>query len=139
VATYILDTTTFSHYQRSHPVVLSQLSAHSSDTVGVTSVNIQEALGGWYQLIARSKSPSAVELASKLLAETVIGLASFEIFPLTVPAIHRYEQLLKLKLNVGGQDLRIAAIALELGAVVVTNNAVDFGRIPGLAWEDWTV
>ena len=41
------------------------------------------------------------------------------------------------KLNVGGMDLRIAAIALENNATVVTRNVVDFQRIPGLLIEDW--
>jgi tRNA(fMet)-specific endonuclease VapC len=54
-------------------------------------------------------------------------------------AIVRFQSLLKLKLNIGRNDLRIGAIALETNAVVVTANTRDFGRIPGLVIEDWTV
>ena len=54
-------------------------------------------------------------------------------------AILRFEQLVALRLNVGKMDLRIAAIALEYGAVVVTRNQRDFGRVPSLMIEDWTV
>lgn len=55
------------------------------------------------------------------------------------PAILRFENLRSLRLNVGLLDLRIAAVALENGLTVVTRNRRDFGRVPGLATEDWSV
>lgn len=36
-------------------------------------------------------------------------------------------------------SLKIASIALELGAVAVTANTRDFGRVPGLAVENWAM
>ena len=66
-------------------------------------------------------------------------LAKFPIYPITESAIATFDGLLRAKLNVSGNDLRIAAIALELGTTVVTNNLRDFGRVPGLRVEDWSV
>jgi tRNA(fMet)-specific endonuclease VapC len=51
----------------------------------------------------------------------------------------RFRELKALRLNVGPNDLRIAAIALGYGAMVVTRNMRDFERIPGLRCEDWSV
>lgn len=38
---------------------------------------------------------------------------------------------------IGGNDLWIAAHALELNLVLVTNNTREFGRIPQLKLENW--
>lgn len=40
---------------------------------------------------------------------------------------------------IGSNDLMIAAIALTHELTVVTNNCEEFGRVPGLRVEDWTV
>ena len=48
--------------------------------------------------------------------------------------------LARLKPNaqpIGPYDLMLAAQALRLGAVLVTNNTAEFGRVPSLVVEDW--
>jgi tRNA(fMet)-specific endonuclease VapC len=48
--------------------------------------------------------------------------------------------LARLKPNaqpIGPYDLMLAAQALRLGAVLVTNNIMEFARVPGLGAENW--
>ncbi len=40
---------------------------------------------------------------------------------------------------IGNNDMMIAAHALSLGATVVTHNAREFARVPGLSVENWQV
>lgn len=38
---------------------------------------------------------------------------------------------------IGDMDMLIAAHALSVGAIVVTNNTREFARVPGLELENW--
>lgn len=75
--------------------------------------------------------------ASRRVCRCWRSLRSF--LPFTEAAIARYDDLVALKLNVGKNDLRIAAITLEHGGTLVSRNLRDFQRVPGLTVEDWSV
>lgn len=136
---YFLDTSTLSLLQRNNPTVSAARANHGSDTVAITTVNVEEVIGGWFALLRRVKSKRHEALAAQSLAEAMHFLSQFPIFSMTEQTLDRFDQLVRMKLNVGKMDLRIAALALEYGATDVTNNIRDFGRVPGLSWEDWSV
>lgn len=52
---------------------------------------------------------------------------------------HIRAHLKKLGAMIGGNDLFIAAHARSLGLILVTHNTGEFGRIPRLVVEDWTI
>ncbi len=138
MAVYLLDTTTLTHLQRKHPRVTAAVRNHAGDIVVITSVNVEEVIGGWFTLLRRARTNSQEAFASENLAQATMHIALFPVLAATEKALDRFDHLVRLKLNVGKMDLKIAAIALELDATVVTNNAIDFGRVPNLKWEDWS-
>ena len=86
----------------------------------------------------RAKKPAIVANVYERMARTVLfnsRLPTILAFPEL--AILRYESLKRAKVRIGKTDLRIAAIALEMNAIV-TCNVRDFGEIPGLTMEDWS-
>ncbi len=136
---YVLDTDTLSLWQRGHPKVTAEVSRRSPQELAVTVISVQEQLNGRFRVLRRAKRADQVALAYRNLTETVRFFARVAIISFEEPAVLRFEQLRKLKLRVGPMDLRIAAIALEHGATVVTHNLTDFQRIPGLTIVGWSV
>ncbi len=55
---------------------------------------------------------------------------------LAIPAEVRVA-LEKLGMTIGPLDILIAGTAVSRGAWLVTNNAAEFGRVPGLRVKDW--
>ena len=86
----------------------------------------------------KAKKPAALAAVYERMAQTVVFLGHLPIISFTVPAIDCYESLKRLKLKVKKTDLRIAAIAREHNAILVSRNSRDFARIPGLRLEDWS-
>src|SRR5438093_1112821 len=137
MAIFLLDTDILSLYQRNHPQVLEAIANHSTDQLCLSSISIEEQISGWSGLSRSAKSHHDQEQAAILLATVAVSWNRFAIVPITEPALRRFDILVRAKLNVRYNDLRIAAIALEHGATVVTSNRRDFGRVPGLLIEDW--
>jgi tRNA(fMet)-specific endonuclease VapC len=136
---YILDTDTVSHFRRYHPLVLARVRQARPATVSASAITVEEQIDGWYHRLKHARVPQDIEDHYRRLLATVVFFGKFPVIEYTVPAIQRFEMLKKAKLNIRANDMRIGAIALEAGATVVTANTRDFGRIPNLAVEDWTV
>ncbi|MBO9559594.1 MAG: type II toxin-antitoxin system VapC family toxin [Caulobacter sp.] len=68
-------------------------------------------------------------------------LAAIEILPLSPPVDHLYGEVrTRLELAgtpIGGNDMLIAAHALALDFILVTDNEREFSRVAGLRIENW--
>ncbi|MEH1826617.1 MAG: type II toxin-antitoxin system VapC family toxin [Nostoc sp.] len=47
--------------------------------------------------------------------------------------------MIRQRIRIGTQDLRIAAITLSVNSILVTRNHKDFEKVPNLRLEDWTL
>jgi tRNA(fMet)-specific endonuclease VapC len=137
---YVLDTDTVTLATFGNLTVLARIGqALAADRVAVAIVTVREIMEGRLSKIKRAKQPQQVLLAYDGLKQSTEFLAPRDLLSFNLASLATFDRLLQMKLNVGKDDLRIAAIALEAGAVVVTRNLRDFRRVPGLPCEDWSV
>jgi tRNA(fMet)-specific endonuclease VapC len=85
---------------------------------------------------------AAAKSGSRKIADRVeLVLSAIEGLPLEAPADQHYaeirDHLTRHDTPIGPNDLLIAAHALAENLVVVTANSSEFGRVPGLAVENW--
>ncbi len=135
---YLLDTDTFSLFLQNNVAVVRAVVAHLADDLLVSVITVQEVWDGWASAISRAKTPELVAQGYSRLTETLNELRNWSLVSFSPGAVLRYAALKKQKLNVGSGDLKIASIAIESGATVVTRNRRDFVRIPGVSIEDWS-
>ena len=132
MARYMLDTDTCSYImKRSSPPVLRRL-----QTVPVADVCMS--------VITKSELLYGVEVSPRRTQDAA-ALAAFlpyvEVLDFSNDAARHYAEirgdLKKRGALIGANDLFIAAHARCLGLTLVSNNTAEFGRVKGLAIEDW--
>lgn len=136
---YILDTDHLSLYKRGHPLLVARVSALSSAESAVAIVSIEEVVRGRLAQIRAAKTEQEYVDAYRRFEDDASQLNQFQILGYGHRASQEFTLLKVLKLRVGTQDLRTAAIALATGGTVLTRNNQHFGQVPGLITQDWTV
>ena len=133
---YLLDTNTCIHYLRNaNPLVIRRIQARPPQDIRLCSVVQAELYHGAY------KSPAAYRAANlALLALFFPRFINLSFDQAAAEIFGRVRAHLEsLGTPIGPYDLEIASIALSNGLTVVTHNIAEFGRVPGLAVEDWEV
>lgn len=128
---YLLDTNIVSHLLRQHPSVIERVTHMPMSALCLSAITGAELMYGL------AKRPEATRLAHAVDEL----LRRIEVLPWSPSAMGAYGQL-RATLESQGQpmgalDQLIAAHALDVGAVLVTNDAA-FSRVPNLMVEDWT-
>ncbi len=129
---YMLDTDICSYIIRNRPKHVKEKlkELERNHTIGLSSVVVSELFYGAY----KKGSQRLVRLV-----ESFVNY--FEIYSYDLKAAIEYGKLraeLERKgITIGAYDLQIAAHAISLNAVLVTNNLKEFKRVKGLKVEGW--
>ena len=139
---YLLDTDHISLMHRGGPDgtrVRARLSSIAPDEVALSIVTYEEQMRGWLAEIARARSVDQQEPYYAELNRMLELYCDTPILQFNADAILVCQGLWLQRLRVGTMDLKIASIALANDAILVTRNSVDFGKVPDLQIEDWTL
>ena len=128
---YLLDTNTLSDFLRNPKGLVTKRLAVVGEATACTSI-----------IVACELRYGATKKGSPRLAERVDQLlASLEVLPLDRESDCRYAEirahLSRTGQPIGANDLLIAAHALALDLILVTDNVDEFACVPGLATENW--
>ncbi len=134
----VLDTDVLTLYQLGDPIVVRRAQGVALPGLAVSVISVEEELTGWYTQLRRARKRDQLARIYQRLTDAVRFLARFQILSFTEPAIDQYDQLRAVHRRLSKNDLRIAAIVLDKGAVLATRNLRDFKQIKGLQIEDWS-
>jgi len=130
---YMLDTNMCIYIIKKKPVdVLKRFQKARISNIGISSITLSELVYG----VMKSSRPEQNHLALAQFA------APLEIFSYDHKASQHYgdirNHLEKQGTPIGAMDFLIAAHALSVGCILVTNNEKEFMRVPHLKIENWT-
>ena len=107
-----------------NPVLRDRMTACEPGEIAISAISYAEVAYGTY-----IGKPPAQDLLDAFVA--VVPLVPFD--------QEAAESYARLPFKRARFDRLLAAHALSVGAVVVTNNEADFVDVPGLVVENWTI
>lgn len=138
---YLLDTGHLTIIERGGEVyqrLRLRLVQVNANQVGTTIISYEEQMRGWLDKVAKaSKIDDQVRTYAKL-EQNLLLFAGMKMLSFDLAAATEFQRLRSVYRRLGTMDLKIAAIAMTQGAVVLTRNLSDFGQIRGLQAEDWS-
>ncbi len=129
---YMLDTNICIYIiKKKPPEIIQRFKQIEISQIGISSITLSELLFGVY----KSSKPEQNQMALAQFA------APLEIVSYGDEAADFYGMLRfsleKQGTPIGSLDMLIAAHALSIGCILITNNEKEFNRIPNLKIENW--
>lgn len=131
-ARYLLDTDTCIYLRKRQPPSVEQrFRTLQIGEVVISLITYGELRNGALKSSAPEAALDNVQRLSELLPVQAMTFEVAERYGEIRSALEKNGQI------IGGNDLWIAAHALALGLILVTNNIREFSRIPELKLENW--
>src|SRR5690242_11708901 len=129
---FVLDTDTCIYLlNQRYPRLTERVLSHRASDLAISVVTAAELQYGVDCSVRREPNQRKLD----------VFRSEIEMLPFDEKAIRAYGRvraiLRRRGAPIGPLDTLIAAHALSLGRTLVTNNIGEFGRIPGLACENW--
>ena len=136
---FLFDTDHLTLYQYKHPPLMQRFAQEPADSVAICPINIEEIMRGRLAPLGRVLAGAKHVQAYADLVDAEEMFRLFPLVPFNAASESQFQHLRASRVRVGTLDLKIAAIALANRLTVLTRNRRDFGRVPGLLIEDWSV
>jgi tRNA(fMet)-specific endonuclease VapC len=139
---FLLDTDHISILQRKRSPDFHRLhermSRHEPSEFWVSIISFHEQLLGWSAYLNQARQSEGAGRAYQMFEQILLDFAVSQVAPFDTASSKVFDQLRQKSVRIATMDLRIAAICLSRKFVLLTRNAVDFRKVPGLVIEDWT-
>ena len=133
----ILDTDWVSLLQRENILLGSRLQANldrfPTEEIFTTIITFEEQMRGWLSFVAKSKTLEQQIYAYSKLHGFLNNFRQSLVLDFDEKAAVIFKELKRQKIRVGTMDLKIASIAIEHNAILVSRNLSDFEQVPNLA------
>ena len=114
-----------------------RMQASPDQLFATTVITFEEHMRGWLARIRQARAITNQVRPYDQLIRLVRFFQAWEIVRFDQNAAERFEDLRRQRIRIGTQDLKIACIALEHDALLLSANLSDFNHVAVLRVEDW--
>ncbi len=140
---YLLDTDHISILQRQsgteYGKLIARIALNPLTDMAFSIISFHEQVLGCHTYINQARSSREVVRGYEMFGQVLKDFVTAPVIPYDAAAAAEFDRLQSQRVRVPTMDLRIAATALSRGLVLITRNARDFSKAPGLRIEDWTI
>jgi tRNA(fMet)-specific endonuclease VapC len=139
---YLLDTDHISVIQQQsgpdYTALAARIAPHPRTDLALSIVSFHEQVLGCHTYINRAGTAAQVVRGYGMLSRLLSDYSAVSVLPFDTAAASVFDRLVAQRVRIGTMDLRIGAITLANGLILVTRNITDFRQVPGLITDDWT-